>query len=186
MTSIKKIKTEPIAVFAVDPGETTGIAAGLFKPLGTLRETVTNGRLMHKTAEVYGEYLEQASELASLMWRFQYTMQVEQGVPAENIHFVYEDFVLRRRREGGATGNLTSCWVAAAAVALYSCHGVTIDSYGNMKFSSDESLPVVWQQPSEAYFYKNDLKRFGLWEKGSEHKRVANMHICCRVSKVLG
>lgn len=183
---MSKVRAIPdlIAVMAVDPGETTGIGAGFYEPHSTLKKTMTEGRVAHKTAEVYGDYLGQAKEIAAAILRFVFGANVERSIPFEHIHVVFEDFILRRRREGGATGNLTSCWVAAAAVALYE---VGVCSHLEEAGAFENGLPkVAWQQPSEGYFYKDKLKPFDLYVRGSEHMRVANMHVICRVSKLLG
>lgn len=187
MSKISKQNDGMHAFFSVDPGETTGIGAGLFELHATLKATVTKGKRMHKTAEVYGDYLEQGREIAHLMWKFQYTMQVEQGIAADRIHFIFEDFVLRRKREGGATGNLTSCWVASAATMAYVLPTAPIfDPLDKTPGRVPDLLPINWQQPSEGYFYRDRLKEYDLWVVGSEHERLCNAHICCRVSKVLG
>ena len=184
MPKLKKVNTDTLAVFVCDPGETTGVGGGFYVPKGTLKKTLTEGRLAHKTQEVRGDYLKQGREIATLMMRFQYTANVERGISLENVHFVFEDFVLRRRRAGGATGNLTSCWVAASATALYTSAFVYLDSSSGQWVANKRE--IVWQQPSEGMFYKDRLHDFDLWVPGSEHERVVNMHLACRVSKLLG
>jgi hypothetical protein len=129
-----------------------------------LRATL-NSIETRKAIEVSGEWIEQAREISGLIDRFVFTANVEQSIALPNIHVVFEDFVLRRRQQGGATGDLTSVWVAAGTVAR-------IDR------------PVTWQMPSMAKgFATNErLKSWGLWEVGSEHKRDAWRHFATYVN----
>ena len=172
------------AFLAIDPGETTGVAACYVNfTFGTKKEVLSNAK-KKKSLEVKGNYLEQGRALGHLMDRFVYVANVENLLSLENVHIVMEDFVLRRRTEGGATGNLTSCWVAAAAVMAYSLHPA--QSPEEITALMIPPVEVVWQQPSEAKFVDNvKLKAYGLYEVGSEHKRDAWRHVATRVDKLL-
>lgn len=163
------------AVFSIDPGETSGIAAGVFTIEKTVKETLQGARRL-KTAEVGGtkdSWLFQGREIARLMNRFAFAMNAEERIRIDHIHYVCEDFVLRRRVEGGATGNLTSVWVAAAARSAF----------------LPDNWEFTWQQPSAAKtFATNDrLKLWGLYEHtvGSEHKRDAIRHLALRVNGIV-
>ena len=124
-----------------------------------------------KAVEVEGSWIEQAKQIAAMMNNFQYTANVAHEIPLYNIHFAVEDFVLRRRVEGGATGNLTSCWVAGGMVAI---------------FGSEQS--IRWRQASEAKTFAKDsrLKLWDLWEVGSAHLRDAWRHVACEVNEQVG
>jgi hypothetical protein len=161
------------AVMAVDPGETTGVFVATVELSGTMAETCKT-ITRRKAAEVKGDFREQGRLLHEIF--LSWTLDCERfGVGAENRHVACEDFVLRRRQEGGATGNLTSIWVMAAFI------GAT-----GRVLLPDEQL--TYQQPSSAMTYaKNErLKSWGLWEVGSEHKRDAARHWALRVNKLLG
>lgn len=182
-----KSKKNTYAILAIDPGGTTGVAAG-YVELGDTRretlETMTN----NKTTEVTGDYLWQAAKLDTIFRNFVFTANVEYGIPLPNISIAIEDFVLRRRREGGATGNLTSCWVAAAAVAMF--HKVmlaTPDGKQITAVAADQTGCIHWQTASDAKHVANDarLKSYGLWIVGSAHERDANRHLVLRVDKIL-
>lgn len=173
MTSKKK---DIHAVLAIDPGGTTGVAAGYVELRPTRRETLAT---IHnrKAVEVKGSWLEQAEQLAGIMVQFEYRALVESQMPIPKIHITIEDFVLRRRQEGGATGNLTSVWVAAGAVARYMKGGEKTDEFPDIK----------WQQPSHAMTLMTNerLKSYGLWEIGSAHKRDAWRHFGLRVDGLI-
>jgi hypothetical protein len=174
------------AVLAIDPGGTTGVAAG-YVDLKPTRKATLATLSNRKAVEVEGSWLEQAARLASIMAGFVFTANVENSIPLGNIHIVIEDFILRRRTEGGATGNLTSCWVAAGAVAIYGqmCgHHVGGTVSFEMTARVDE---ISWQQPSHAKTLATDarLKSWGLWEVGSTHKRDSWRHFVLRVDKLI-
>src|SRR5215210_3244870 len=97
------------AIMAIDPGGTTGVAAGYVVLDGRLVECF-NDMPVKRSMEIKGDFLAQGRQLGALMKRFVFKANVENMLPLDNIHIAIEDFVLRRRQEGGATGNLTSCW----------------------------------------------------------------------------
>lgn len=159
------------AIMGIDPGGTTGIAAAYVSVRPTMKETMLEGITKKRSLEVPGDYLQQSKAIASLMNAFMYKANVENGIPLYNIHYAIEDFVLRRKAEGGATGNLTSCWVAAGAVAIFG-------SEANVK----------WRQASQAKTYATDarLKLWGLWSIGSAHERDAWRHLASEANEVVG
>lgn len=173
------------AVLGVDPGETTGIFAGYVNLQETMNDTMETLH-NHKAAEVSGSYLEQSIAIAQIMNRFMYTANVEWQIPIFNIHFVFEDFVLRRREEGGATGNLTSCWVAAGAVASF-CTAWDRGSNTILETSGLGNPSIKWRQASTAKQYaKNErMKRWGLWQRGSAHQTDAARHFACEVNDLI-
>lgn len=163
------------AILGIDPGGTTGVAAGYFDLRPTRKETI--GTLRNaKSAEVEGSWLEQGVRLAEIINKFVYTANVENSIPLPNISVAIEDFILRRREAGGATGNLTSVWVAAAMMGAYVR---TMPVNYNVRFK--------WQQPSSAKNLATDarLKDWGLWVKGSAHKRDAWRHIILRLDELI-
>ena len=164
---------------AVDPGGTTGVAAGYVTLADTFKDTVKTMEAK-RSLEVGGDWLDQAAELCRLMHRFVFRANVEVGLPLYNVHITFEDFVLRRRREGGATGNLTSIWVAAAAVGMYHSSSL-IPREGDFLV---ERVPVTWRQASPAKTFATDerLRMWGLWESGSAHKRDAWRHWAAHVN----
>ncbi len=174
------------AVLAIDPGGTTGVAAGYVDLQPTRRETLAT-LSNAKSVEVEGNYLEQAVKLDNIFKNFVYTANVEQSIPLQNIHIAIEDFVLRRRKEGGATGNLTSCWVAAAMTGMWSKIVIRMDDGKQITEYATKSENIHWQQPSEAKTLMTNerLKQYGLWVIGSEHERDAWRHFGLRVDKCM-
>jgi hypothetical protein len=168
----KNAKISRHAVLAIDPGGTTGVAAAYCTPAYGRKETIESMELS-KSLEVSGTWDEQALQLAKIIERFVFTANVEQALPMENIHIAWEDFILRRRQEGGATGNLTSIWVMAATMGRVAELLADID--------------VKYQQPSQAKSLATNerIKRWGLWVVGSEHERDAWRHWVLRVDSLI-
>lgn len=173
-------------MLAIDPGGTTGVAAGYVELEETRRKTLET-MINKKSAEVSGNYLSQAAQLDTIFRNFVFTANVENGIPLPNIHIAIENFVLRRSREGGATGDLTSCWVAAAAVAMFHKVIAVVDEKQYTQVAADSEGSIHWQMPSDAKHVANNerLKSYGLWVVGSEHERDAFRHLVLRVDKIL-
>jgi hypothetical protein len=146
----------------VDPGRTTGVAAGYVELKPTLKETLAE-MTRHRAVEVTGPWMSQGRELAVLYGRFRFRANVEAVIPLGNIHLVVEDFVLRMP---AATTDLTSIWVAACMCGYL-----------------PEDVVPGWQMPSKAKTLATNerLRMWGLWEVGSEHKRDANRHLAAFV-----
>lgn len=160
------------AVFAVDPGGTTGVAAGHYELLGSMKKTMLEGRRMHKTAEVKGTWKQQGKAIAAMINKFLYTAQVEYAIPATAVHVVFENYLADPRRVGAGATNLDPVWVAAAACA----------------YLDRDDLDLTWQTASQAKSYAtNDrLRLWDLWVQGSEHMRDANRHLAWRVNQLVG
>lgn len=181
------------AILAIDPGGTTGVAAGYVELEDTRRKTL-EGMTNKKSVEVTGSFLEQAVKLDNIFRHFVFTANVEHSIPQPNIHIAIEDFVLRRREQGGATGNLTSVWVAAAFAGLLCKHFVMVERQEGpiaveaLTVIDDEPAKTIrWQTASDAKHVANDarLKSYGLWVVGSAHERDAFRHLVLRVDKLL-
>lgn len=171
MTVMKVVPSGVHAVFACDPGMTTGVAAGYVDLKKTAKETL-RGISNRKAVEVKGDWLEQAVTISEMMGRFQFTANAERAMALSAIHFVFEDFVLRMP---ASTTNLTSIWVAAGAVARY-------------RSGSGDGTDISWYQASQHMtFSTNDrLRLWNLWEVGSEHKRDAWRLFAFHVNKLVG
>lgn len=178
------------AILGIDPGGTTGVAAGYMELEETRRKTI-EGMTNRKSAEVTGSYLEQAVKLDNIFRHFIFTANVEYGIPLPNIHLVVENFVLRRREAGGATGNLTSIWVAAAFAGMMCKHFTLVEGSKMVEaltvLDDEPAKSIGWQNASDAKHVANDerLKSYGLWVPGSAHERDAWRHIVLKADKLL-
>lgn len=163
------------AVLAVDPGGTTGVAACHAELQPTLKQTLLEGLTMRKAVEVRGTWRQQANQLYQMVLKFRYVAHVERGIPAERVHIVFENYVPDPHRHGKGAVDLTSVWVMAGAAA-------------RIEDPARDEDTILYQMPSEAKtFAKNErLKMWGLWEKGSDHKRDAWRHVAVRLNRILG
>lgn len=162
------------AVFAVDPGRTSGLFCGAVELGETIAETLAT-ITMAKAGEVKEEdSIGSGVEIGRAIIRWAMFCE-KHAIGAPNRHVVAEDFQLRRRQEGGATGILDSCWVGGAIGGFV-----------------DGVEPIEWQQPSDAKTYATDerLKRWGLYgyslKPASVHKRDAIRHFALKVNTLLG
>lgn len=148
------------------------MAAGHFQLSGTLKRTLTEGKLRHKTTEVKGTWREQASELADIANRFAYTAQVEHQLPADHVHLCCENYLADPRRIGQGATNLDPVWIGARLDGLL----------------GDHWLEIVWQTPAHAKGFATDerLRLWDLWVRGSAHLRDANRHMALRCNTILG
>lgn len=156
------------AVMAIDPGGTTGVAAGHFRLHKSTKETLTKGRRMFKTTEVKGNWWQQAHEVAELINRFAYTAQAEHSLSIQHVHVTWENYT---RRPAAASVDLTSVWVMACALGLL----------------DRPELEHAFYEASEAKSYGSNerLRLWGLWVVGSEHMRDAARHLGLRVSDLI-
>jgi hypothetical protein len=162
------------AVMAVDPGGTTGVCAGWVELKPTLKATLLEGIERLKTTTVTGDYIEQGRELLDIWIRFCFGSN-ERNIPIQKRTLAVENFVLRRREGGGATGNLTSCWVGGA-------FGMALDM-------SQLGVDIRWQTASDGKRKAtNDrLKMWNLYEPGeTEHERDAKRHFALCVDRIIG
>lgn len=183
---LKPIHEGRLAILAVDPGGTTGVAACYLPRQETLKESLRSAQ-SKKAIEVKGRWDDQAAQIATIMHNFVFTANSEHGIALDDIHIVFEDFILRRKRVGGATGNLTSVWVMAGAVTLFNSR-LCVNVDNSCKWEADESfVQIHYQQASFAKGKATNerLKLWNLYETGSEHRRDAWRHICALADKLL-
>lgn len=163
-----------VAVAAVDPGGTSGVFCGCVALDSTMKGTVkTLSRV--KRGEIDGPFYEQGFAIASVLEEW-FANSTFDYVRVDQQWIVIEDFVLRRRVEGGATGNLTAVWVAAAL------HGI---------LAAEPACPVTveYQQPSDAKRFATNarLKMWKLWRPtvGQPHARDAARHWAVKVNSLV-
>lgn len=155
------------ALLAIDPGGTTGVAAMHVQLHGTIAETLREGVLLRKAVEVKGYWREQVYELDRLATRFRYTANVEAAIPLGNVHVIMENFLADPNRIGSGATDLSSVWIAGG-------------------FACVQDEEPIWQNPADKGYAKNErLKRWGLWEVGSEHKRDSWRHIAYRLNRLI-
>jgi hypothetical protein len=163
---------------AVDPGTTTGVAAGLFQPAVSIASCLAHADW--EAWEVKGSPGEQAWEIMDEFRDRQATWNIG-GVALPDTHLVVESFALRLKKAHGAGSNprmMDPIRVTSAMEAL---------SWRYFLNDLRQWVRFEFQMPSEAkrYVTNERMKRWGAWVKGSEHKRDATRHMIKKVSDIL-
>jgi hypothetical protein len=166
------------AIYAVDPGNTTGQAWGVFD----LREP-TVSRIMKRafrkgnlyTAEMRGSYVEQSWLIARLSTDWFFKSHVERGlIAAGGYSFVMESFSPRS--------------LGVELISLQIISGVEVLMRGAYNIDDQEyKRYVIQQSASEAKGFCNDtmLKAWGLYTGRTPHERDALRHIARRLDAML-
>lgn len=173
---MSEIDARDIAIMAIDPGGTTGVAMGIFpvRSGGAGRtERLITDRLELDTCEVGGDYLEQAVALID-GWREFKAILKGVGVKRRPI-IVMESFILRPGKASADPAQLMPVRVAAAFEALML-----------RRRRAGAAGLVEYQTPSQAKGYATDerLREWGLWKVGSAHERDALRHMAYRLHAV--
>lgn len=169
------------AIFAVDPGATTGVGWGVFRTDrgdNMLKPVMVRAKSKSQLAtwEEKGQPHEQAWVIVQHWMNFRYRCNVEYGIPLPDIHFVLEDFQLRTKQ-----ADLTP-------VAVY--HSILTLLY-SMPLRELDTQPWPMgkpelQQPSTAKRITNArLREYDVWVVGSEHRRDVMRHIVQKVNAIL-
>lgn len=155
-----------LAVMGVDPGGTTGLAACHVIVQPMLADTL-RAMPLRKCVEVKGYWRDQVDQLARAINAF-VEIALAQGVDGNDVHVVFENYIPDPNRIGRGATNLDPVWIGAGVCGAL-------------------GWEPVWQTPSEAKsFATNDrLRRWGLWETGSDHKRDAWRHVASRVNRLV-
>lgn len=157
---------------AVDPGETTGVAAGLFdlrlQRVGAcMRRARSKGNLT--SWEVLGNHVDQAWEISRWFNDWHFSVHVErQLVMSGHTYFVLEDFIPRQLHYDTTPmfviGGIETLLVPNAGIAGYDGDRV---------------------QPSEKWSNDQWLKDNRLWVP-SLHERDARRHLAGKLDSLLG
>lgn len=182
MPAHSTLEDELVAVFALDPGRTSGVMEFIGVLGSNVRETFDLDEGEH--LEIYqvdcqdemveAQFAEKkgAEELVERYIAFEYKATVEYGVEKANIVLACEDFVLR----SGKDHNSDRSGLAPVRVT-------------NLMMGIMHARTINWafQSPSDAMsaFPNQRLKDFGLWARGKEHGRDAARHGALWVRRAL-
>lgn len=178
MSPIARVIPKRFAIMAVDPGTTTGVAAGLFHPAADIAGCIAEAEW--EAWEVEGSPAEQGWEIMD-EFRDRQTVWNMDGVAFPDIHLVSESFALRLKKAHGAGSNQRMMdpirvIQSMETLALHSLNG-ELRKWAKIEF----------QSPSEAkkYVTNERMRRWGAWVVGSEHKRDATRHLVKKVSDII-
>jgi hypothetical protein len=170
-----------IAIMAMDPGRTTGMARGLFGPgMEAGVADAFDNVVDFETWDVTGPCVLQAWEIAHEFHEWASGLLAD-GWSADEIALVYEDFQLRTQNVDLSPVMVWS-GVDALLVPGRSGRAGTLDGYAL-------GCDVTPQQPADIKRVCTGarLREWGCWERGiSEHRRDATRHVCLRLLRAMG
>jgi hypothetical protein len=202
-----------IAIMAIDPGKTTGVARGLFGPgmEAGLKDALANAVSL-ETWEVEGTAPVQCWELVSEFHDWVYGLVaggvLEVGEVGKSVCLVVEDFRLRTQNVDLdpvlIIGGLTTLLVPRSA-GLAGTLGAGEDAVGTLAGSYALGATVAFQQPADAFRFAT-ADRLAEWMPGgrsavlrlcgggrgrgggsvSEHRRDAFRHLLFRLAVEMG
>lgn len=167
------------AIFAIDPGNHTGLASSWVPMAGSVRSSMV-ARLRRESATLEGDELDQALGIWKLWEAFRRSSYTA-GIPHERHHLVIERFTLRG---GSHAGGRDGTSPERITWAFEGYRRGRFDTYRQTKHLT----PVTWQEPGVALTFgtRPRLESWEAWVKGKEHERTAYAHLAVKVRSLLG
>lgn len=178
MSPLAHTVPEVFGIMAVDPGTTSGAAAGLFHAAASIEGCIANAEW--EAWEVEGNPAEQAWQIMDEFRDRQAIWNIS-GVALPNIHLVCESFALRLKKAHGAGSNQRMMDPIRVASGMHTLAMHYLN--GDLR----SWVHIEYQLPAEAkrYVTNERMRRWGAWVKGSEHKRDATRHMIKKVSDII-
>jgi len=170
------------AIFAVDPGGSTGLAWGCFhKDDQTVQEAFKN-KFAYGQFTIEDTDRNQVVEI-SRRWRQLYKTWVNGlHIPPHDCYMVIEDFVLGPKTPSGKAPLRP---INIGQGVYYYRLG---SSHEHERWNCGDIPPVLvyWQTPGQASAFARDqrLKDWGVWIKGKDHERSAWRHVALRIALI--
>lgn len=164
-----------IALWCLDPGESSGVAEARVSEEGTIAERL-RGIIDLRTYTISGDEYTQMRQLFNRWEAFQLRCHRD-GVKYE---MVIEDFILTRiessDREGLSPVRVTSAFQGYR-------HGLAAN-YEQSGLGPTRTVRPIMQLPSDAMTHATDerLKDWDLWVPGKVHEQDACRHLALRVA----
>jgi hypothetical protein len=160
-------------ILAIDPGNSTGVAWGIFDETAPTVAEAMQRRLHSDSTTVTGNELEQAEKLFKIWFVFRSDCYKVALLDPENVELVIEEFnLIPGLHAGGADG------ISPARI------GWAFEGYRQgraAKFKGPKHTAQAIWQPASAMRYKKQLRSWDAWVRGKEHERSAYCHIGARL-----
>lgn len=160
-----------VAVLSVDPGATTGCAAGLFDlRLGTVAGTMRRARSKRllRSWTIRGDHVEQAWELGRWVEEWEFSTHIEKAaVRSDRYYVTMENFIPRQLNFDPISLQIIGGFETLAK-PLFEKTGIH----------------YARQEPGERWCDDGWLKRNRLWVP-SDHERDAIRHVATKLDKLL-
>lgn len=169
-----------VAVLAVDPGGTTGVAWGFFDLGGESVGSILLGGGEVRWGELTGSEQYQAAKILDIYSEIAHLASIEDI----DFDFVIEDFVLRPGRASAAREMLSPVRITSLVEGMLIARTVGVDLVGEWERRRTESYRIWKQLPSAAKSFATNerLKRWGVYHKGMRHARDAWRHVALRLA----
>jgi hypothetical protein len=160
-----------VAIYSIDPGRTSGCAAGLFdlrQPTvaAAMRRARSKGHLW--SFEMKGSHVVQSWEMARWFENWQFKYHIEKAwIASGNFHITMENFIPRQLN------------FDEISLLIIGGFETIIDNLIRL-----EHIQYERQEPSERWCDDEWLKRNRLWVP-SDHERDARRHVATRIDHLL-
>jgi len=169
------------AIFAVDPGESTGVAWGILDETAYTALDAVKGRIEADSRTLLGPERDQIVQLYHLWTKFKRHAVQTCLLEPDWIDLVIEDFVLF---PGERPGKVTTI----AERIAWGFEGYRMA----MRDSYRKALPkhyneIIWQKSGAAHRFKQRkiLENAAAWIVGKEHERSAFSHMILRTNVLM-
>jgi hypothetical protein len=170
-----------IAIMAMDPGGTTGVAWGIFDTDHRSVASMLQLREAAGSESIQGISEQQIPKLADIWKDFSRESHSEHELSLQDIELVMEDWQVRPRI--ARTGKVPVIPVQIAWGVLGYRMGRSRE-YEEGGWGPTNEIQVIWQQPGQAMSFgtKQRLQKWNCWVVGRPHERTAWQHIAVRLS----
>lgn len=185
------------AIFAVDGGNATGIAWGVFDDRAgsvseafasrlhfgsaTLNRKVTRNKKRVTEFDHMPDHI-QVETIYEMFRSFKRECFNDHGIPLDDIDLVIEDFILLPGPHAGGKDGVASVRIAWGIVG----YQMGIANELSRRFKNYHITPITWQTPSEQGRVSDaQLKKYGIWVPGRDHENTCRRHIAVRLGKIL-
>ena len=171
-------------IFAVDGGNATGLAWGIFEERSaTLAEAVESAQYTGSTTlnrkvrragktVIDGDHLSDEEQVKVIYVNWMAFKQICFRNKVFTTEMVIEDFILLPGAHAGGKDGVASARI-----------GWGIRGY---LLGRKDHSEVIWQPPSAMGKYKDDkLRELGVWRPGREHENACWKHVLARVNGIL-
>lgn len=165
------------AIFAIDPGNHTGVAWGIFDITDATVLSAMKARQHSGSITLSGDELLQAETLFDLWQQFKQGAVTKFHVAPEEVELVIEDFSLFPGGHAGGKDGVSPCRIGWAFEGYRQGRAA---KYRRGKHIS----PAIWQMPG-ALRNRRHLRKWGAWVRGKEHERAAFCHVGERLRHII-
>jgi hypothetical protein len=160
-------------ILAIDPGNSTGVAWGIFDETAQTVADAMRQRLDSASTTVSGDELTQAQEIFRLWALFKERCVNYRLLDPSNVELVIEEFnLIPGLHAGGADG------ISPARIG-WAFEGYRLGR-ANKYHRKKHVSKAIWQ-PASAMRYKKQLRSWDAWVRGKDHERSAYCHIGARL-----